>query len=825
MRKPVLYSAITLLLVTVASPVARAEWVKDGVLTAASSQNNLDPTIASDGAGGAIVAWADFRTGDEDIYVQRIDADGNRVWQVNGVPVCTAANIQQKPNIVPDGSGGAFIVWSDQRTGVFDIYAQRVRNDGVMLWAFNGIPVCSASGIQGDTWAEFDGFALLVTWIDARSGIGHIYAQRVDANANALWAANGVAVCTAANGQSLPRIISDGAAGAIVAWNDYRSGNSDTYAQSINFFGTPAWTSNGVAVSTFAGDEFLVGLVPDGLSGALVLWRNAGGIYLYGQRLDAAGVAQWGPFIQTNVGSASSVTAVSDGADGVIAGWSAPNSIPSSDVHAQRITGFGVPVWPSTIGAPLTTWDQTLQTAAPDGEGGVTLFFLDKRDFPVTGNDLYAQRVDADGQERWASTGVPVTELPGFRTSVSAVPAGDGSTLVSWVDGRAGNLLVYTQRIEPRYGWWGRPEPSIVSVADIPGDQGGNVALGWTASQRDNLTYQQITHYSEWRALDTIVGSLADAISRSSPGHPADESFARVVADRYGSATRVVTLTDVGADFDGPAIRADASNGVIYLWEFVDTQDALFSPGYSDVVATRQDSVGGDPALHYFQVVAHTSDPLVFFPSAPDSGYSVDNLAPATPLYLSAARTGGDNVDLDWKAGGPKEPDFKEYRIYRGDTSGFPVDSAHFLASTADTITTDATAIQWTAWYYRAVSVDVHGNQSAPSNEAMVGATVTGVGDTPALTHLQVVANAPNPFGENTVVEFGLPARGRVSIAVYDVAGRRVYARDAGELAAGWHRLPFDGLDSQGHRLASGVYFYRVSVNGETATHKMVIHR
>ena len=41
-------------------------------------------------------------------------------------PICTAANDQYYPQIISDGSGGAIITWSDNRSGSHDIYAQRV---------------------------------------------------------------------------------------------------------------------------------------------------------------------------------------------------------------------------------------------------------------------------------------------------------------------------------------------------------------------------------------------------------------------------------------------------------------------------------------------------------------------------------------------------------------------------------------------------------------------------------------------------------------------------------------------------------------------------
>ena len=222
---------------------------------------------------------------------------------------------------------------------------------------------------------------------------------------------------------------------------------------------------------------------------------------------------------------------------------------------------------------------------------------------------------------------------------------------------------------------------------------------------------------------------------------------------------------------------------------------------------------------------AHTFDPQVFFPSAADSGHSVDNLAPAAPLTLAAARAGGSVVDLDWTSSGLNEPDFKEYWIYRGEVSGFPLDPAHFLTATTDTMTIDNAANPGTAYYYVAVSVDVHENTSDPSNEAMVDAAV-GIDDrAPSVSALTVLPNSPNPFSSTTEIRFGLPEPADVTLEVYDVAGRSVFARRYERMEAGLQHVVFDGRDNTGKMLASGVYFLRVNALGATQTRKMVIAR
>jgi hypothetical protein len=87
--------------------------------------------ITPDGTGGAIIVWEDWRA-DGDIYSQRVNAGGVPLWTENGVAVCTASALQSSPEIASDGSGGAITVWYDYRnveTGLH-LYAQRIGAGG-----------------------------------------------------------------------------------------------------------------------------------------------------------------------------------------------------------------------------------------------------------------------------------------------------------------------------------------------------------------------------------------------------------------------------------------------------------------------------------------------------------------------------------------------------------------------------------------------------------------------------------------------------------------------------------------------------------------------
>src|SRR2546422_1940841 len=145
------------------------------------------------------------------------------------LPVCTATGDQDGQQIVSDGAGGAIITWHDARSGNNDIYAQRVRASGAVdpAWPANGRALCTAADTQAWPQIISDGAGgAIVTWQDFRNGSDNdIYAQHVLASGvvDGAWPANGQLLCAAANNQQKPTIVSDGAGGAIVTWMDFRS--------------------------------------------------------------------------------------------------------------------------------------------------------------------------------------------------------------------------------------------------------------------------------------------------------------------------------------------------------------------------------------------------------------------------------------------------------------------------------------------------------------------------------------------------------------------------------------------------------------------------
>ncbi len=108
---------------------------------------------------------------------------------------------------------------------------------------------------------------------------------------------------------------------------------------------------------------------------------------------------------------------------------------------------------------------------------------------------------------------------------------------------------------------------------------------------------------------------------------------------------------------------------------------------------------------------------------------------------------------------------------------------------------------------------------SAPANKNEESATSQAEAGQPASYALE--QNYPNPFNPTTTITFSLKEQGAVHLAVYNLQGQQVRALVARNLSAGQHRVVWDGKNDARQLVPSGVYLYRLRVNGYVITKKM----
>lgn len=175
-------------------------WQPEGVSVCTGSQgaDPVEPQIVGDGSGGAIIFWRDPRN----IYAQRIDSKGNALWVKGGIQVWEAEGPQSPYySVTEGGSGGAIIVWRYVEEGkTVDqggiLRAQKLDANGEELWQSNGTQVSTASwGYCSPAIISQDGYGgVIVSWAAGRNihNASLSYVQKIDTQGNRLWGDKGI---------------------------------------------------------------------------------------------------------------------------------------------------------------------------------------------------------------------------------------------------------------------------------------------------------------------------------------------------------------------------------------------------------------------------------------------------------------------------------------------------------------------------------------------------------------------------------------------------------------------------------------------------------
>jgi len=408
-------------------------------------------------SGPVSVAPGDLRgDGKTDLVVARSGSNAVSVLvpslQACGLPVSTALGAQGTPNLVSDGVGGALLTWHDGRSGELDVYAQRVDATGLAQWTSDGEPVCTATAEQYYPVIVSDGAqGAIVAWYDLRGTYG-LYIQRLNSSGVRQWnPQDGVLICNTANGPYLlVSMVSDGAGGAILSWYDNRNGNDDIYAQRVNASGVPQWPANGVAICTDANSQVRPAIASDGANGAIIAWEDSrnviSGTDLYAQRINGLGVRQWplnGVPLCTAIGTQATPRLISSSAGSAIAAWDDHRS-GTNDVFAQRIGSTGTLAWTSTgVGVSLSSQRRSNFQLAPDSAGGAIVVCQEDGSPHV----VLAQRFSITGTRQWGMNGQSVSGAGINQLYPCVVTESDGGAIVFWTETRGCLEMIYGQRL------------------------------------------------------------------------------------------------------------------------------------------------------------------------------------------------------------------------------------------------------------------------------------------------------------------------------------------------------------------------------------------
>ncbi len=206
------------------------------------------PGLVSDGMGGAIVTWADSRSGNSRCYVQRLDSSGAAAFPAGGTATAiTAGRLHFEPTApVPGPEGEVYVFWSfrDSGQGTRAVHGQRFDAAGNRVWGDDGL-MLTAFDTDIETFIRAvappcgsGGAIVSYEQTPTASTADTVLGFRVDGAGNHVWSPAHTVVSSVASSKGRYPVAALSDSSLVIVWSDNRSDAGDIYAQKLNADGT-----------------------------------------------------------------------------------------------------------------------------------------------------------------------------------------------------------------------------------------------------------------------------------------------------------------------------------------------------------------------------------------------------------------------------------------------------------------------------------------------------------------------------------------------------------------------------------------------------------
>ena len=531
-----------------------------------------------------------------------------------------------------------------------------------------------------------------------------------------------------------------------------------------------------------------------------------------------------------NTGEQADLVAIPDGAGGAYAAWTDYGADPGGNVHVVRLNAGGVaPGWPLG-GIPLATSGtaEHLPQLVRDGSGGVICVWQ----VPLTSgiHTLYAARLSATGLFLWGSLPRAVSPMPEeyarLPASVAVTPDDAGGVWVSYlgIRGLTGVEALPRAHHLNAVGILDVEQPLTTIPTVTPGgtgiarDSSGAVMVVWSETQASsgdaNLRIQRLladgvrdprfhedgellggslgSQYAPTLVADGAGGAYAGWLDQV--GVDPEVTVLRLGPDgraRFGWPAKGIALTEDHEWQEAPLLRATPDGRVLAAW--IDRRtgtpdvrlgslraDGTLPPGWNPTGQAITGIAAGERSSPAFDVLGDGSL-IAAWDSGPTGG-------PRDVYGVVVTALGGATP-------GP------EAGVIRADPA---VDESHPV------VVADPAGGALVLWLdRRGGEADIYGRH------VQFGVVL----DAPrGPTGLSLAGARPSPVRDaGARLAFALPDGAAATLALYDLAGRRLWSRGVGVLGAGAHEVPI------GARLAPGLYFARLTRGGSAVGARVVV--
>ncbi len=471
-RCPFRSGSIPLACLLGAASSAPAQWSSDPAVNLAVADRSGEqvlPKIAGAPNGDLYISWFDHASGNYDVYLQRLNANGVEQWPHNGILV---SNHTQSTSLVDydlaaDAAGNAVVVFTDTRAGSdLDVYAYRVSAAGLPLWGPDGVTLSANDNFEVDPRVTQNSQGNFVfVWPRLGTPNPGLVMQILSPDGAPLLAAGGV-VIAGANGENpaFCEMVASDNGSVIVSWvRDTRTFTSPrhVYTQKFDAAAAPMWnTGQPVVIENVISVPIAhrPRLVSDRAGGAIYTWhdtRNSGRFDAWIQHVDSTGAAVFaanGIQASTDAGFQHIDPAVAfagDNSGEIYVAWNERNLAQSQwGIWAQKFSAAGTRLWTASGLAliPVNTINKLFPRIVPCS-GGAMVFCLDQPGTPLPGNRVLGMRLDTAGAFVWPNSPVLISSNPSIKGRLPVTISATGAAKLAWEDNRTDSNDVYAQDI------------------------------------------------------------------------------------------------------------------------------------------------------------------------------------------------------------------------------------------------------------------------------------------------------------------------------------------------------------------------------------------
>ncbi|MBI9038750.1 MAG: T9SS type A sorting domain-containing protein [Bacteroidales bacterium] len=417
------------------------------------------PSIAVDPNMNFVVTWVDKRNSWKwDIYAQRFSNDGTALGNNFKVNTDTTNEEQEHPTVAIDSCGNFVIVWADERSGEYDIYAQRYSYDGVALG--DNFKINDDIGNYVQYWPTVSGHKngdFIVTWVDKRNDDDYdIYFQRYLADGTAIGYNVKANTDLGDSYQLNPDIVIMESGDFIITWGDIRNENWDIYAQRFLSDGTMLGDNFKIYNDTTNANQSSPSISTDIAGNFIVSWIDSGNDYcaIYAQRFTSEAVPIGNAFkVNNDTGESyqacNEIMEDKDGNFTII--WEDHSIGNNGDVFAQSYLNDGTPIEDNfKVNDDIGSENQIGPSIAKDNNNNFIIAWTDERHFNYDYNygDIYFQRFSGNGTTLGNNIKVNDDTLSNVaQYGASVASDAEGNFVIAWDDCRNGYWGdIYAQR-------------------------------------------------------------------------------------------------------------------------------------------------------------------------------------------------------------------------------------------------------------------------------------------------------------------------------------------------------------------------------------------